>query len=167
MSLRKRKLVEEAFGWVKTIAGCAKVKVRESLHVPQFRFTLAMAASNLIRLPKRIEELKAKIKLAFPAAYQPRPVLAAITGTITTCGPLHAAAAAALAPDHQPQRVPQRPPDSSRQIRPMAPARNASPLLRRIQGVSSVPSKNSVPQNLKCPSERRAHAARPMYLCLR
>ncbi len=69
MSLRKRKLVEEAFGWVKTIAGCAKVKVRGTLRVPEFHFTLAMAASNLIRLPKRIEELKAKIKLAFPAAY--------------------------------------------------------------------------------------------------
>jgi D-alanyl-D-alanine carboxypeptidase len=53
VSLRKRKLVEEAFGWAKTIAGCAKVKVRGLARVG-FHFTLAMAAYNLIRLPKLI-----------------------------------------------------------------------------------------------------------------
>jgi transposase len=53
VSLRKRKLVEEAFGWAKTIAGCAKVKVRGLPRVG-FHFTLAMAAYNLIRLPKLI-----------------------------------------------------------------------------------------------------------------
>jgi transposase len=51
VSLRKRKLVEEAFGWAKTIAGCAKVKVRGLARVG-FHFTMAMAAYNLIRLPK-------------------------------------------------------------------------------------------------------------------
>jgi transposase len=51
VSQRKRKLVEEAFGWAKTIAGCAKVKVRGLARVG-FHFTLAMAAYNLIRLPK-------------------------------------------------------------------------------------------------------------------
>jgi len=55
VSLRKRKLVEEAFGWAKTIAGCAKVKVRGLARVG-FHFTLAMAAYNLIRLPKLIGE---------------------------------------------------------------------------------------------------------------
>ena len=53
VSARKRKLVEEAFGWAKTIAGCAKVKVRGLARVG-FHFTLAMAAYNLIRLPKLI-----------------------------------------------------------------------------------------------------------------
>jgi transposase len=54
VSQRKRKLVEEAFGWAKTIAGCAKVKVRGLARVG-FHFTLAMAAYNLIRLPKLLE----------------------------------------------------------------------------------------------------------------
>jgi transposase len=56
VSQRKRKLVEEAFGWAKTIAGCAKVKVRGLARVG-FHFTLAMAAYNLIRLPKLIGEV--------------------------------------------------------------------------------------------------------------
>jgi transposase len=51
VSLRKRKLIEEAFGWVKTIAGLAKVKVRGIARV-RFQFTFAMAAYNLIRMPK-------------------------------------------------------------------------------------------------------------------
>jgi transposase len=53
VSQRKRKLVEEAFAWAKTIAGCAKVKVRGMMRI-NFRFTLAMTAYNLIRLPKLI-----------------------------------------------------------------------------------------------------------------
>jgi transposase len=53
VSQQKRKLVEEAFGWAKTIAGCAKVKARGLARVG-FHFTLAMAAYNLIRLPKLI-----------------------------------------------------------------------------------------------------------------
>ena len=51
VSQRKRKLVEEAFGWGKTIAGLAKVKVRGLPRV-RFKFTFAMAAYNLIRMPK-------------------------------------------------------------------------------------------------------------------
>lgn len=50
-SQRKRKLVEEAFGWGKTIAGMAKVKVRGLARV-RFKFTFAMAAYNLIRMPR-------------------------------------------------------------------------------------------------------------------
>jgi transposase len=50
-SQRKRKRIEEAFGWTKTIAGCAKVKLRGLARV-QHHFTLAIAAYNLIRLPK-------------------------------------------------------------------------------------------------------------------
>ena len=50
-SQRKRKLIEEAFGWAKTIGGMAKVKLRG---LPRVRhaFTLTMAAYNLIRMPK-------------------------------------------------------------------------------------------------------------------
>jgi IS5 family transposase len=50
-SQRKRKLVEEAFGWGKTIAGLAKVKVR-SVRSVRHAFTFAMAAYNLIRMPR-------------------------------------------------------------------------------------------------------------------
>ena len=51
VSQRKRKLVEEAFGWGKTIAGLAKMKVRGLPRV-RFKFTFAMAAYNLIRMPR-------------------------------------------------------------------------------------------------------------------
>ncbi len=51
VSQRKRKLVEEAFGWGKTIAGMAKVKVRGLARV-RFKFTFAMAAYNLIRMTR-------------------------------------------------------------------------------------------------------------------
>jgi Transposase DDE domain len=51
MSQRKLKLVEEAFGWGKTIAGIAKVKVR-GLRLVRHAFTIAMAAYNLIRIPR-------------------------------------------------------------------------------------------------------------------
>jgi len=55
VSQRKRKLVEEAFGWGKTIAGMAKVKVRGLPRV-RYAFTFAMAAYNLIRLPRLLAE---------------------------------------------------------------------------------------------------------------
>lgn len=55
VSQRKRKLVEEAFAWAKTIAGCAKIKVRGVARV-RHHFTLAMAAYNLIRLPRLLAE---------------------------------------------------------------------------------------------------------------
>jgi transposase len=51
VSQRKRKLVEEAFSWAKTIAGVAKVKVRGLARV-RHAFTFAMAAYNLIRMPR-------------------------------------------------------------------------------------------------------------------
>src|SRR5919198_1254639 len=53
VSQRKRKLIEEAFGWAKTIGGLAPVKLRGTRRMG-FAFTLAMAAYNLIRLPKLI-----------------------------------------------------------------------------------------------------------------
>ena len=55
VSLRRRKLVEEAFGWGKTIAGMAKVKVR-GLRCVRHAFTFAMAAYHLIRMPKLLTQ---------------------------------------------------------------------------------------------------------------
>ena len=52
-SSQKRKLIEEAFGWAKTIGGLARMKLRGTRRMG-FAFTLAMAAYNLIRLPKLI-----------------------------------------------------------------------------------------------------------------
>lgn len=50
-SQRHRKRIEEIFGWIKSSAGLAKVKLRGRLRIDA-SFTLALAAYNLIRLPK-------------------------------------------------------------------------------------------------------------------
>lgn len=50
-SQRCRKRIEEVFGWIKSSAGLAKVKLRGRTRVDA-TFTLALAAYNLIRLPK-------------------------------------------------------------------------------------------------------------------
>jgi transposase len=54
VSQRCRKRIEEVFGWIKTSAGLAKVKLRGRARV-NAAFTLALAAYNLIRLPKLLE----------------------------------------------------------------------------------------------------------------
>ena len=46
-----RKRIEEAFGWIKTIAGQEKTKFRGCDRVG-WAFTLSAAAYNLVRLPK-------------------------------------------------------------------------------------------------------------------
>ena len=51
ISQRIRKRVEEAFGWAKTVAGLRKTRHRGLLKV-DWQFTLAMAAYDLVRLPK-------------------------------------------------------------------------------------------------------------------
>lgn len=51
ISQRCRKRIEEVFGWIKGSAGLAKVKLRGQAKVDAV-FTLALAAYNLIRLPK-------------------------------------------------------------------------------------------------------------------
>jgi len=51
VSQRVRKRIEELFGWGKSAAGLAKVKLR-GLRKVAAAFTLAMAAYNLVRLPK-------------------------------------------------------------------------------------------------------------------
>jgi Transposase DDE domain len=52
-SQQARKRIEEAFGWIKTIAGQARTRLR-GLERVRWSFTLAAAADNLIRLPKLI-----------------------------------------------------------------------------------------------------------------
>src|SRR6202034_2107490 len=51
VSQRCRKRIEEVFGWIKSSAGLAKVKLRGRDRVDA-TFILALAAYNLIRLPK-------------------------------------------------------------------------------------------------------------------
>jgi IS5 family transposase len=55
VSQRIRKRVEEAFGWAKTVAGLRKLRHRGLLKV-DWQFTLAMAAYDLVRLPKLLSE---------------------------------------------------------------------------------------------------------------
>lgn len=50
-SQRCRKRIEEVFGWIKSSAGLAKVKLRGCARVDT-AFTMALAAYNLIRLPR-------------------------------------------------------------------------------------------------------------------
>ena len=51
VSQRVRKRIEELFGWDKSAAGLAKVKVRGLQRVGA-AFTLGLGAYNLVRLPK-------------------------------------------------------------------------------------------------------------------
>lgn len=53
ISLRCRKRIEEAFGWIKAQAGLRKVKLRGRAKVEAL-FTFATAAYNLVRLPQLI-----------------------------------------------------------------------------------------------------------------
>ena len=55
ISQRCRKRIEEVFGWIKSSAGLAKVKLRGRERV-NASFILALAAYNLIRLPKLLAE---------------------------------------------------------------------------------------------------------------
>ncbi len=55
ISQRCRKRIEEVFGWAKTQAGQAKTRFRGRRRV-EASFTLALAAYNLIRLPKLLAE---------------------------------------------------------------------------------------------------------------
>ena len=51
ISLCCRKRIEEVFGWIKTTAGLAQIKVRGLAKV-QAAFTFAIAAYNLVRIPR-------------------------------------------------------------------------------------------------------------------
>ena len=52
-SQRVRKRIEEAFGWIKTVAGLRKTKLR-GLPKVDWNFTFAAAAYNPVRAPKLI-----------------------------------------------------------------------------------------------------------------
>ncbi len=55
VSQRVRKRIEEAFGWIKTVAGQEKTRFRGVGRVG-WAFTFAAAAYNLVRLPKLLAE---------------------------------------------------------------------------------------------------------------
>ena len=55
ISQRCRKRIEESFGWVKTIGGAAKLKLRGLAKAKGF-FTFQMIAYNLIRIPKLLAQ---------------------------------------------------------------------------------------------------------------
>ena len=55
VSQRIRKRIEEAFGWIKTVAGLRKTRFRGRERV-DWAFTFAAAAYNLVRLPKLLAE---------------------------------------------------------------------------------------------------------------
>jgi hypothetical protein len=55
ISPRLRKRIEEAFGWAKTVAGLRKMRHR-GLPKVGWQFTRAMAADNLVRLPKLLAD---------------------------------------------------------------------------------------------------------------
>ena len=58
MSQRIRKRIEEGFGWGKTVGGQRKTRFKGQMRVG-WAFTFAMAAYNLIRLPKLMAEAPA------------------------------------------------------------------------------------------------------------
>src|SRR6478735_7229876 len=66
VSQRIRKRIEEAFGWIKTVAGQAKTRFRGVERV-ELAFTFAAATYNLVRLPKLLAESR-----CWPR-YQPLP----------------------------------------------------------------------------------------------
>lgn len=51
LSQRRRKKIEEPFGWAKTVGGMAQT-VHRGLDRVRAQFTMTMAACNLARLPK-------------------------------------------------------------------------------------------------------------------
>ena len=55
ISQRKRKRIEEIFGWAKTVAGLVQVKVGGLAKV-QAVFTFAIAAYNLMRIPRLLSQ---------------------------------------------------------------------------------------------------------------
>ena len=56
VSQRKRKLVEKVFGWIKSVAGLKKTKLRGRRRV-EWSFQLAAASYNLLRLSKLLDEV--------------------------------------------------------------------------------------------------------------
>ena len=69
VSQRIRKRIEEAFGWIKTIAGQEKSRFRGRDRVG-WAFTFAAAAYNLVRLPKLIAAATLRQSLCRPLAHR-------------------------------------------------------------------------------------------------
>lgn len=63
ISQRRRKMVEEPFGWAKTIGGIRRPMRRGVAHM-KFSFTFVMAAYNLIRMPKLLDSRSASAAAA-------------------------------------------------------------------------------------------------------
>ncbi len=76
ISQRIRRRIEEAFGWAKTVAGLRKMRHRGLAKV-DWQFTLAMAAYDLVRLPKLLAQTTPSPRCANLAA--PRRWLARTT----------------------------------------------------------------------------------------
>ena len=96
---RIRKRIEEAFGWAKTVAGLRKTRHR-GLPKVDWQFTLAMAAYNLVRLPKLlIEPAAMTFVLALPNGRLPPPPPTPC-GRLLSTAPL-AATARAYMPHYQ------------------------------------------------------------------
>ena len=55
LSQKKRKRIEEIFGWLKSVGGCRQTRFR-GLDRVGMAFTLALAAYNLIRIPKLLAQ---------------------------------------------------------------------------------------------------------------
>ena len=55
MSQKRRKRIEEIFGWLKSVGGCRQTRFRGLARVGM-AFTLALAAYNLIRIPKLLAQ---------------------------------------------------------------------------------------------------------------
>ena len=55
LSQKRRKRIEEIFGWLKSVGGCRQTKFR-GLERVGMAFTLALAAYNLIRIPKLLAQ---------------------------------------------------------------------------------------------------------------
>ena len=55
LSQKKRKRIEEIFGWLKSVGGCRQTRFR-GLDRVGMAFTMALAAYNLIRIPKLLAQ---------------------------------------------------------------------------------------------------------------
>ena len=77
MSQRIRKRIEEGFGWAKTIGGQRKTRFKGRDRVG-WAFTFAMAAYNLVRLPKLMAKAGVNVQAnggssTCPEASEPEP----------------------------------------------------------------------------------------------
>ena len=56
MSQQKRKRIETIFGWLKSVGSCRQIRLR-GLERIGMAFTMALAAYNLIRIPKLVAQV--------------------------------------------------------------------------------------------------------------